>query len=222
MFREHNFNIWGTYCECGNDCSILQNKYHPWDDTKFTTKLKCNVCGNELIVDKQNAQIFYNNKIFSYFNDIYGSVIDLGCGGGFLSQYLICQDSVDIVFELDIDKGCIDELSDLIGQNNKFEFMDYEGQNLRKLFNENRVEFLVNRDVFMFIEDTDQYFDDVSEIVNKGIRHMGWYSENNERMKNKLTPQQIKNEYSKRGWTVELKYLDWYKSGYFIDAYKYI
>lgn len=39
-------------------------------------------------------------------------------------------------------------------------------------------------------------------------------------MKNKLTPHQIANEYSKRGWNVELKYLDWYKYGYFINAYK--
>ena len=39
-------------------------------------------------------------------------------------------------------------------------------------------------------------------------------------MKNKLTPQQIKNEYTKRGWIVESEYLDWYKSGYFINAYK--
>ncbi|MEG1142227.1 MAG: hypothetical protein RSE41_07265 [Clostridia bacterium] len=72
----------------------------------------------------------------------------------------------------------------------------------------------------MFIEDTDQYFNDVSKIVNKGIRHMGWYFENNKRINNKLTPQQIKQEYSKRGWIVELEYLDWYKSGYFINAYK--
>lgn len=220
MFREHNFNIWGTYCECGNDCSILQNKHHPWDDTNFTTKLKCSVCGNELVVDKKNAQIFYDNKIFSYFNNIYGTVIDLGCGGGFLSRYLICQHSVDRVLGLDIDKDCIDELSDIVGQNEKFEFIEYDGQNLRRLFNEDSIEFMVSRDVFMFIEDTDQYFDDVSKIVKKGIRHMGWYSENNEKMKNKLTPQQIKNEYTKRGWIVESEYLDWYKSGYFINAYK--
>ncbi|MEG1142228.1 MAG: hypothetical protein RSE41_07270 [Clostridia bacterium] len=92
MFREHNFVIWGTYCKCGNDCSILQNKHHPWDDTQFSIKLKCNVCNSDVVVDKNSAKIFYNNKIYSYFRNLYGEIVDLGCGGGFLSRYLICQD----------------------------------------------------------------------------------------------------------------------------------
>lgn len=74
--------------------------------------------------------------------------------------------------------------------------------------------------MFMFIEDTNQYFDDVTNIVNKGIRQIGWYMRDSERMKNKLEPQQIAYEYIKRGWKAELEYLNWYKSGYFINAYK--
>lgn len=72
----------------------------------------------------------------------------------------------------------------------------------------------------MFIEDTERYFKDITGIVNKGIRQMGWYQKDNSRMKNKLVPEQIADEYIKRGWKVELEYLDWYKSGYFINAYK--
>lgn len=87
MFKEHNFIVWGTYCKCGNECSILQNEHHPWIDTAFAVKLKCSSSGSEV-------------------------------------------------------------------------------------------------------------------------------------MKNKLEPQQIAYEYIKRGWKVELEYLNWYKSGYFINAYK--
>lgn len=220
VFREHDFVIWGTNCKCENECSILQNKHHPWDDTKFSIKVKCSMCNRELVIDKNVAEIFYNDKIYSYFNNLHGSIIDLGCGGGFLSRYIIHKDSVDKVWGLDIDNDCVDELSDIIGETKKLEFKKYDGKNLRNIFNEKSVDFLVSRDVFMFIEDTEKYFDDISGIVNKGVYHMGWYMVNNERMKNKLTPQQIKQEYSKRGWQVYLEYLDWYKSGYFIKAYK--
>lgn len=58
MFEEHEFTVWGTYCQCGNECSILQNEYHPWIDTQFTIKLKCNSCNNEIIIDKNSAETF--------------------------------------------------------------------------------------------------------------------------------------------------------------------
>lgn len=83
MFKEHNFTVWGTYCKCGNECSILQNEHHPWIDTSFAVKLKCNSCGSEVIVDRKGAEEFYNNKIYSYYNGLHGKIIDLGCGGGF-------------------------------------------------------------------------------------------------------------------------------------------
>lgn len=221
MFREHKFTIWGTYCKCGNECSILQNEYHPWDDTLFIVKLKCSLCNNEVIVDTKSAKKFYDNKIYSYYDGIYGNIIDLGCGGGFLSRYLLGQKNITKVWGLDVDEDCIGELSDIIGKNEKFKFKNYNGLSFYNIFIEDSIDFLVSRDVFMFIEDTDRYFNEVSKIVNKGIKQMGWYIENNKRMNNKLTPDEIVREYSKRGWTVNIEYLDWYKSGYFINAYKF-
>jgi len=79
---------------------------------------------------------------------------------------------------------------------------------------------MIPRTLFMFVEDTDRYFNDIPNIISKGIRQIGWCIKDNSRMKNKLVPQQIADEYTKRGWTVELEYLDWYKSVYFINAYK--
>lgn len=221
MFKKNEFIIWGNYCnKCGNECSILQNEHHPWNDTTFSIKLKCNFCGNEVIVDKKHAEVFYNNKIYSYYNGLYGKVIDLGCGSGFLSRYLLNQNQIEKIYGLDKDKGCLDKLSDIIKGEKKFEFINYDISNISKIFNLKSIDFLISRDVFMFIGDTDRYFEEITKIVNSGIRQIAWYLKDNSRMKNKLTPHQIANEYRKRGWNVELKYLDWYKYGYFINAYK--
>lgn len=220
MFKEHNFTIWGMYCKCGNECSILQNKYHPWIDTEFTVKIKCSSCGNEIIIDRKAAEAFYNNKIYSYYNGLYGRVVDLGCGEGFLSRYLLYQEKVNKIYGLDNDENCINELEDIIKEQKKFEFINSDISGISSRFSRGSIDFLVSRDVFMFIEDTERYFKDITGIVNKGIRQMGWYQKDNSRMKNKLVPEQIADEYIKRGWKVELEYLDWYKSGYFINAYK--
>lgn len=65
MFKENNSIMWGNYCKCGNECSILQNEHHPWINTSFTVELKCSSCGNKVIIDKERAAEFYNNKIYS-------------------------------------------------------------------------------------------------------------------------------------------------------------
>jgi len=207
MFKEHGFTVWGTYCKCGNECSILQNRYHPWVDTEFTTKLKCSSCGNEVTIDRKCAEEFYNNKIYSYYNGLYGKVIDLGCGGGFLSRYLLNQAKVDKIYGLDCDVDCINELED-IKEQTKFQFIQSDIRNIGSKISSNSIDFLVSRDVFMFVEDTDRYFDDITRLVTKGIRQMAWYMKDNSRMKNKLEPKQIADEYIKRGWKVEIEYLD--------------
>lgn len=220
MFKEHNFVVWGTHCKCGNECSILQNQYHPWIDTTFAIKLKCSFCGNEVIVDRKCAEAFYNNKIYSYYNGLYGKVIDLGCGDGFLSRYILNQNGVDKVYGVDVDTECITDLADIINGQNQFEFINTDINNIGSRFCSSSVDFLVSRDVFMFVEDTERYFDDISRIVSKGVKQMGWYMKDNDRMKNKLETRQIADEYEKRGWTVDIEYLDWYKCGYFINAYR--
>lgn len=221
MFKKHNYVVWGTYCnKCGSECSILQNMYHPWLDTEFTVELKCHLCGNEVVIDRRKAESFYNSKIYSYYGGLYGKIIDLGCGDGFLSRYLLKHDKIDKVYGLDSGTNCIDQLKDIIKNEDKFEYFNSDIKNIDSIFKPSSVDFLVSRDVFMFIEDTDKYFNDVTRIVNTGIRQMGWYVKDNSRMKNKLEPEQICEEYRKRGWDAEIEYLNWYKSGYFINANK--
>lgn len=220
MFKEHDFTIWGTYCKCGHECSILQNGHHPWDNSSFAMNLKCTSCGEELIIDTKSAALFYDKKIHSYFNDVCGNVIDLGCGGGFLSRHILTQSNIEKVYGIDVDLDCENEISDLIEHHSNFKFINSDIKSLDSLFQTNSIDFLVSRDVFMFIEDTDTYFNTLSKLVTKGIKQMGWYIEGNKRMKNKLTPDEIAKEYANHGFAVELEYLNWYKSGYFINAYK--
>lgn len=170
------------------------------------------------MIDKERAEEFYNNKIYSYYNDLYGKIIDLGCGSGFLSRFLINQNKIEKIYGLDFDTQCKKDLADI--DKRKFQFIEADINELDGYFGSGSVDFLVSRDVFMFIEDTDKYFEDVTKFVNKGVRQMGWYMEENTRMKNKLKPEQIAEEYVKRGWKVKLEYLDWYKYGYFIRANK--
>lgn len=215
---EHNNTIWGSICSCGNEVYILQNKFHPWNETDFTIELICPNCKKLLIVDQKKAANYYNEKIYSYYNHVTGNVIDLGCGGGFISNYLSNNNDINKISALDIDETVKDYINNI--NPNRVHFIHAGAHELSQHFDTNSVDYLVHRDVFMFIEDTKKYFDDITNIVSKGIVHIGWYLSNNERMKNKLLPVEIKEELENRGWMVTLEYLPWYKCGYIIIANK--
>ncbi|MCO7126871.1 hypothetical protein NIE88_13950 [Sporolactobacillus shoreicorticis] len=95
MFREHKNMIWGTNCsKCGAECSVLQNAHHPWDRTTFGMIISCSSCGHENYVNQQAAAFFYKQRIYRYFTNLSGRILDLGCGGGLLSSYLLSQQNV--------------------------------------------------------------------------------------------------------------------------------
>jgi len=185
------------------------------DQQKHLNKLPA----DERMFSQIQRKFVVNEKIYSYYNNLEGSILDLGCGGGFLSRNLIKNNKITKVYGLDIDLESEIDLKDII-ENPRFNFIHSDIDNINAIFQKRSIDYLVSRDVFMFIENTQKYFDDVTNIVTSGIKHMGWYIEGNKRMKNNLLPEQIAEEYIKRGWEVELEYLDWYKSGYFINAYK--
>ncbi len=220
MFKEHNFVIWGDICTCGKECYILQDKFHPWGETDFTIVAECTGCKRKIYIDRSKAEKFYNNKIFSYFNNIEGKVIDLGCGGGFLSNFLLLEEKVSKIYAIDNDISCKEVIEALDNNKNKINFVDMDIKDLGEQFKNKQIDYIISRDVFMFIEDTQKYFDDITNIVCKGIRQMGWHVSNSERMKNNLLPEQIVAELEKRNWKVTLEILDWYKCGYFIKADK--
>ncbi|WP_138205782.1 methyltransferase domain-containing protein [Haloimpatiens lingqiaonensis] len=219
MFTEHDYVIWGDYCSCGSECYILQNKFHPWDEVDFSIKIQCKNCGKTIEVDKNKAEKFYNKKIFSYFEDVKGTVIDLGCGGGLLSKLLLNNEKVTKIYAIDNDMGCKKYIDELNG-GDKITFLHMDISGLGEYFKEGQVDYIVSRDVFMFIRDTEKYFNDINKIVSKGIKQMGWYISDNKRMKNKLFPEQIVKELTAKNWQVDLECLEWYKSGYFIRGFK--
>jgi len=220
LFQEHNNTIWGTTCSCGKENYILQTKYHPWDNTDYVLNIKCNRCNQQLNINQIAAEVFYNEKIYKYFDDVKGTILDIGCGGGFLTKHLTGKQNAKKVFAIDISEESKKEIAKLTDIDKKVDFRLLDLKDLTNIFKDESIDYIVNRDVFMFVEDYKKYFDDISRMAIKGVRQMGWFMNNNPRMKNKLHPLDIVDELKNRGWEVELEILDWYKSGYFIKADK--
>lgn len=218
MFRDHSNCIWGTRCRCGSDVYILQNKHHPWEATEFIARIPCQSCRELVDVDVKKAADYYNEKILSCFSDVRGTVLDLGCGGGFITQHLLTLPQVTRVIALDSDPGCRENLANI--QDSRLEFVLADAADLGKLFAPGSIDYAVSRDVFMFIENPEVMFADLRRVTRSGIRQMGWYKPATGCMKNTLTPEDVRAALCRDGWLVDLDYLDWYKSGYFIRAEK--
>ena len=129
MNREHNFTIWGSICDCGTECSILQNKVHPWDHISLIIRMVCPKCGNIVDIDKKKAEKFYNNKIFSYYDDLYGTVMDLGCGGGLLTKHIIKNEDITRIICIDNDERCHKQIN-AISNTKRIEFFNLNIPNL--------------------------------------------------------------------------------------------
>ncbi|WDV47968.1 class I SAM-dependent methyltransferase [Clostridiaceae bacterium M8S5] len=218
MINQHNNIIWGKKCTCGQECFILQNKYHPWDeDVDMEITIVCNKCNNKVTIDRESASLYYDNKIYSYFKDIKGHVLDIGCGGGFLSRFILNNLMPCKVYGLDVDEGCIEELNDL-AREDRFNFNKSNIKNIKTDYKDVHIDYIVCRDVLMFIENIDNFIDDISNTTAQGLRFMGWYIPTNKRIKNNVSPDEIALKLKERGWSVNVEYLDWYKSGYFINC----
>ncbi|MFX3619179.1 MAG: class I SAM-dependent methyltransferase [Sporolactobacillus sp.] len=177
MFPEHDFTIWGWHCpNCGSECSILQNEHHPWDSrTSFKVKMRCPSCACPVIIDQKIARAFYEDKIIDYFNGLHGSVIDLGCGGGFLSRNIVDQPQIERIYGIDLDPECRQETQDISVNSRCFSFIQSDIAQLGQLFSEKSVDYLVSRDAMMFVEDPYQLIKDTGKIIRKGVLLMGWY-----------------------------------------------
>lgn len=218
MEFENNFIIWGDICDCGKECSILQNKVHPWDNSNFITRIECPQCGNVVEINKDKAEKFYNEKILSYFNNVDGTVMDIGCGGGFLTNHIVKLEDVTKVYSIDKDLACNEEIKAIEDKHNKVKFYNMDISNLSNQFQSKSIDYIISRDVFMFIDNTTKFFDDINKIVVKGIKIMGWYMPSNKRINNALHPEDICKGLNIRGWKTTLECLNWYKHGYYISA----
>lgn len=216
-FQEHRNIIWGKKCEnCGHDVYLLQQDYHPWGDKEFAPLVTCPKCQQKQIINKEQAAIYYSRKIYSFFDIPDGVVLDLGCGGGFLSSKLIQNSKITKIFAVDYDQNVQKSIESIKSPKIKFINQDADHLENNKLIS--NVDYLVHRDLFMFISNTENYFNYVRKSVSKSVYHMGWFIRGSERMKNQLLPEEIKEKYLEKGFEVSIKYPDWYSCGYFIRA----
>lgn len=197
---------------------MLQNSAHPWIANDLIIRVDCPGCGKLVDIDQAAAAHYYDRRIQGYFSDVHGEVLDLGCGDGFLTRFLAAKPGVTRIYAADPDGNCAEPIGAIAAGYPAVSFENLDAGRLGERFSPGSLDFVVHRDVFMFIPDPDRYFDDITRIVRRGIRHMGWYVTGNERMHNRLRPEEIVNELRRRGWKADMQGLDWYKCGYFIRA----
>lgn len=219
MFLEHTNVVWGTHCPCGQEVFSLQEKLHPWDEGDAFLTLPCPACKTLVRVSQPLAKDYYNQRIYSLFADVKGVVLDLGCGGGFISQFLLSLPQVSRVIALDSDPGCREALTPL-AVHGRLEFILADVADLGVALAGTQVDYAVSRDLFMFVEDVPEFLAQLSRLTRSGLRQMAWYAPQVPRMKNKVHPHQLPGILANLGWQATVTGLNWYKYGYFLKADK--
>jgi SAM-dependent methyltransferase len=205
--RNKNINIWGTVCDCDNDVYTFANE-HPWMDVDVFYDVKCDKCNKLHKINKDMAATFYENKIYGLFKEVKGSVLELGSGGGFITKYLSTKSDVDNILAIDIDDESNEYATEYIhGDLNKFK--DF---NITKRF-----DYVVCRDVFMYLDDLDELFHEISKISSK-LLFLNWYNPYHKNCHNKTNPVEIFELLKKYYKDIEIVYPPFYKWGYLIRS----
>ena len=204
----NNKNIWGTYCVCGNELFEYVDS-HPWDDeAEFKTIIKCEKCGRTTIVNREIAEEYYNNKIYGCFSSVKGNVIEIGCGGGFLTDFICNKENVDSILAIDID----DELEK---ENNKIKFVKMDLNDINESIFDKKYDYLICRDVLMYLDDLEKVISVLSKVSSK-VCLLNWYNENHRNCINKTRPEDVFGIVKKYYKNVVIEYPSFYKCGYFI------
>jgi len=206
--------VWGTICSCGEECFVLQTELHPWNEHECSLEVECRKCKGVNLIDKDAAEKYYNSKISSCFAELRGTVVDYGCGGGFMTEMNLDNGDITRVYSIDIDPVCLESFSSINDSRVTFILGDYN--DLKKV--DSSIDELISRDVIMFIDKPVEFVEVLTGTIGKRIRLMAWYNPSLGRMTNHLTPQQWQELFSDYGWKVKVEALEWYKYGYFIDC----
>ena len=206
--REYkNENIWGTKCICGSEVFTFV-KEHPWIEGEVSHVVKCPNCGEYNKISKEQAACFYESKVYNLFDEVKGRVLELGSGGGFITKYLSNKENVEYICAIDID----DESNEYANRYIHGNIDDIELLNINENF-----DYVVCRDVLMYLNDLDKVFYEISKISSK-LLLLNWYNPNHKNCHNKTNPVEIFELANKYFKDIEIEYPSFYKWGYLIKS----
>ena len=201
-----NKNIWGKKCSCGRDVYDYFEE-HPWGEEHITKEVVCLNCKKKNIITRDEARAYYNNLIYDIFKEVNGNVLDIGCGGGLLTKYLLNKKEVNKVVAIDKDDDT--DVKDVFV---KVDLDDFD----ESIF-DIHFDYVVCRDVLMYLKDIEYTFSKLSKVSDKIIL-LNWFNEEHKNCLNKTSPTEILNILSKYYKNIEISYPSFYKWGYLIKS----
>ena len=200
-----NKNMWAKICACGNLVSITTKDSPFLLSNNITKRKKCNNCGKYLSITTKDAYNYVLNQISNTFKNISGNVLEIGCGGGFLTKQLKNNKSIKQLIVCDCEAE------------NLPNFVQIDLNNFNeKIFNMH-FDYIVCKDVLMYLKNIDYTFNKLSKI-STNICLLNWYNKSHKNCINKTEPQNILNILSKYYNNLELIYPQYYKYGYIIKT----
>lgn len=207
-------NIIGLTCDCGHDVFVMSDR-HPYVlNTDFKLKEKCKNCGKENVITKDKAINFYEKKVRDVFSGVFGCVLEIGCGGGFLTEALLVNKNVKKIVAVDID----DDLNNNLKQNKKLTFLQLDLNTFKEKDLNQKFDFIVCKDVLMYLNDCDSVIQKLQKLSNN-ILFLNWFNKDHKNCKNKNSgPIKVKRVFKKYFDKVELSYPKLYNYCYKIEA----
>ena len=207
-------NIIGTICDCKSEVFQMREE-HPYGVPEdYALKLVCKKCGKQNIITKEKSIKFYEQKVRAVFNNAAGSVLEIGCGGGFLTKALIDNKNITKIVAVDKD----DVLRENVKNNKKLSFVKLDLDYLDETIFKQKFDYVVCKDVLMQLKDYDIVIKKLSRVA-KNMILLNWFNKNHKNCFNKNAgPIKVKRALQKHYRHVTLSYPKLYNWCYLLFA----